>query len=254
MKKLLLILLLSTSFASAQYGNNLLTAWVQGSVYTLDVLTTSGTTITSAIESTGNIGGAISNQWALAQSTADSFSITWTAYTLNSGTAPNLRYTLGGSGRGSISGSLNSFWTDADKKIHFVIGATNGTLETGVTTAALTNFSVSGIAVRVKLDTIYISAAGSNSAKGDAAAPIQTIAEAVSRGFYNGGVFAFRSGDSFDETFTAGNNCTLTVYGGGSPVIITEIADGGFSITQSPLINPITGNRIKHILNGYGEY
>lgn len=233
MKKILVFILFITIAGHAQYGNNLITAWQQGSVYTLDVLTTSGNTITSAIESTGNIGGAVSNQWASAESVSDSFAISWSNYTLNSGTAPNLRYTLGGSGRGSINGSLNTFWTDADNKVHFVIAATNGTLETGVTTGASTNFSVSDVNVRVKLDTIYISSSGDNTAKGDYANPIKTVQEATSRGFYNGGVFALKSGETFAGTFTAGNNTTLAKYSGSDPAYISGLNANGHEVTLS---------------------
>lgn len=112
--------------------------------------------------------------------------------------------------------------------------------------AGTIDIQIDSIAVQQKLDTLYISAAGSDAALGDADNPIATIAEAIDRGFYDGGVFAFRSGDTFDETFTAGNNCELIVYGGSSPVTITTISDGGFTVTQSALINLPANRKSKH--------
>lgn len=121
--------------------------------------------------------------------------------------------------------------------------------------AGTIDIQIDSIAVQQKLDTLYISAAGSDAALGDADNPIATIAEAIDRGFYGGGVFAFRSGDTFNETFTAGNNCELIVYGGSSAVTITTIADGGFTVTQSELINPVANKKSKYSgFNGWNKY
>lgn len=110
-------------------------------------------------------------------------------------------------------------------------------------------FFLDDIKLQQRLDTLYISANGSDAALGDMDNPIATIAEALDRGFYDGGVFAFRSGDTFNETFTAGNNCTLAVYGGASAVTITTIDANSFAVAQSALINPVTDKK-----PGYGGF
>lgn len=96
---------------------------------------------------------------------------------------------------------------------------------------------------RIKLDSLHFSNTGNDASKGDLVNPIATITEGTGRGFYNGGVFAFKSGDSFTGTFTAQNNCTLTVYGGTDPVTISAIDANGYTVTISELINPATDAR-----------
>jgi len=221
MKRILpFVFFLLPYMASAQYGKQILTAWQQGSVFTFNTLTTSGTSITSAIETSGDGAGAVSNQAAAFLTTTDTFAVMWDSYILNSGTAPNLRYTTGGSGRGTIQG-LNTFWSAGPGKVHFKPASTAGQLETGISSAGapVTNFSVTNVRWSKKLDSLYVSTTGNNSNQGDVSAPIATFAEAQSRGFYNGGVFNIAAG-IYDETFTVAANITL--YSAGN-VTITAI-------------------------------
>lgn len=151
---------------------------------------------------------------------------------------------------GNTAGGTQYLFTGVDGS--YTITPTTTTLHirifNTITTANAYGYA-DDIIIRKQLDTLYISESGSDAALGDVDNPIATIAEALSRGFYDGGVFAFRSGDTFNETFTAGNNCELIVYGGSSGVTITTIADGGFMVTQSALINPVANKKSK-----YGRY
>lgn len=104
---------------------------------------------------------------------------------------------------------------------------------------------VDSVEWRLRMDTLYIANSGNDMAIGNAANPIKTVAQAMARGFYDGGVFAFKSGDTFAETFTAGSNTTLAVYGGSSPVMINVIDANGYTVTQSALINPATDTQTK---------
>lgn len=90
---------------------NLITSFTNGSSYPYDApngtktLTTSSNNISSAIETRGNVGGAVSNFLSL--TTGQQYTLTYTL-TQNSGTAPDIRLVSSAGGRSNHTSPQNS--------------------------------------------------------------------------------------------------------------------------------------------------
>lgn len=239
--KTLIVILLVGNCVIAQYGSNHIpngnfdtndfTSWQDHPTNVYETKDASSG-VANMVNSTGT---AIFGSANSSISIVDGITYKLTAdVTINSGA--NVNFDIVSNSFGSVIHSLGNFGSGS-VSVEFT-----GTVTTNrmVRFYALTaqDLSIDNIFVRQKLDTLYISSAGSDAALGDADNPIATIAEALARGFYDGGVFAFRSGDTFAETFTAGNNTTLEVYSGTSAVTISTIDANGYTVTQSDLINP----------------
>lgn len=125
-------------------NTELLSSFAQGTTYSYDVLTTSGLDITSAIESTGNIGGAVSsNSFNLIAGKKYRFTCD---YTLNSGVVPSLRTVLANDGRSTASGGLLTTLSD---EVEFTATSSGAVyLEISVGTSNVTNFSATGISLK----------------------------------------------------------------------------------------------------------
>ncbi|KKQ06502.1 MAG: NOTCH2 protein [Parcubacteria group bacterium GW2011_GWB1_36_5] len=89
-------------------STNLITSFKQGSPYSYNTLTTSANNITSAIESSGNIGGAVSNPISLIPGQPYTLTYTYTPNPTNPGTAPDIRLVKGPEGRGNYTSPQNS--------------------------------------------------------------------------------------------------------------------------------------------------
>lgn len=131
---------------------NLLTAFSQGSSYSYDTFNTSGNSITSALETTGNIGGAASN--ALTLDTTKSYKLAYTL-TQNSGTAPNIRFVSTGNGRSYIhlnsSGgrALDHAAQAGTQSVTFTPSVSTGYIEISVGSGSKTDFSMSNMSLEV---------------------------------------------------------------------------------------------------------
>lgn len=130
---------------------NLLTSFNQGSKFTYDTLNKSGSSITSAVESSANIGGAVSNR--LSFSTAKTYQLSYTL-TQNSGTAPNIRLVSGADGRSTIlqnsSGArvLDHTAQSGTNVVLFTPSTTGGYIEISVGNGSKTDFSISDVTIQ----------------------------------------------------------------------------------------------------------
>jgi len=129
---------------------NLITSFTQGTAYSYDNFTKSGNSITSAVESSANIGGAISNRLTL--DTSKKYKLTYTL-NLNSGTAPNIRFVSGSDGRSSIyltasnTRALDQIAQNGTNSVTFTPSKTNGYIEISVGSGSKTDFSMSNISL-----------------------------------------------------------------------------------------------------------
>jgi hypothetical protein len=128
----------------ADSNPNLIVSFTQGTSYTYNTLQTSGNNIYSAIETSGNIAGAVSNPLTL--NTSKTYRVTYT-YTPVSGSAPNIRFVSSADGRGTIIG-LNTTAVSGTNSVTFTPTASTGRLEISVGNGYFTNFSMSNITLK----------------------------------------------------------------------------------------------------------
>lgn len=129
---------------------NLLTSFSQGTSYSYDILTTSGSSITGAVESTGNIGGSASNRLTL--DTTKQYKLTYTL-TKNSGTSPNIRFVSNGDGRGYIHTNANGGRTldhtaqVGTQTVTFSPSVATGHIEVSVGNGSKTDFTITDVSL-----------------------------------------------------------------------------------------------------------
>jgi hypothetical protein len=241
MKKTILFVLLFTCLAFAQYGAK---ENINAETWTGATGTTppSGWIGSSSVDSYTVLSG---DTLRIRNSSSGGTGNTRRTYTVPTGATYKVTYLGAG---GAASPALQMGTTIGGTEYLYTGGSGDYTFTTTSTTLhiRLLNQSATALAdgyyddviLRIKLDTLYISPTGNDANAGTKAAPIKTIAEALNRGFYDGGYFAFESGGTWNETFTAGNNTNMIVFGGTSPVTIATINNNGYTVNVSSLINP----------------
>ncbi|OHA17342.1 MAG: hypothetical protein A3C79_03425 [Candidatus Taylorbacteria bacterium RIFCSPHIGHO2_02_FULL_45_28] len=125
----------------ADANPNRVISFSNGSTYPYNTLSSSGNSITSAIETSANIGGAASN--AMTLDTAKTYRVTYT-YTPSSGSSPSIRFVSTANGRSTIQG-LNSTALSGTNSVTFTPTSSNGYLEISVGNGVSTSFNMSNV-------------------------------------------------------------------------------------------------------------
>lgn len=246
-------------------ASNLITSFKQGNNYPYDApngtktLTTSGNNINPAIETRGNVGGAVSNYFSL--TAGKQYTLTYT-YTLNptnpAGTAPNIRFVSDTSGRGNIYLTSNGVTRILDhtaqsgtKSVVFTPLTTGGYIEVSVGSGSKTNFSMTNISVTLTpAPTVTISANPTTVAYNSSSNISWTSTNATSCSVTKAGT-AWQTGVSgtnvssgaltANTTFTA--TCTgvggtgtgnVTVSVAAPPIVVTHSTTFNLTVTAPP--------------------
>lgn len=220
MKKIILILLLPL-FVFCQYGNDLSATWNNSTSgdYPFSTFTTSGDSITSAINTVGTTGRCANGNVSI---TNGSTYRSYFTFDFNAGAATNyvsFRDTYAGGAierSGNYTGELNE---EGFNTFELTATATDASAHLQLTGNATANFALYDFDIRLRINTLYTDLAQADDTDNDTT---KTLTEAfVTRGSHSGGTFITVAG-TYAESITMDSSFTKWEASGGN-VYVTQV-------------------------------